>query len=147
MGFEALFPSVALTVRSDYMDESRELSAYTVSVSHLLDEAVEYLAKIQTLCEQEGIPLLLIKTPTAHYWNLVRSQNVTELAAEMGLEFIDYNLLTDAFGLDWSTDTYTWEGRRLNARGAEKFTRYLGENLLERWPLPDRRSEEAYTAL
>lgn len=36
------------------MDESRELSAYTVSVSHLLDEAVEYLAKIQTLCEQEG---------------------------------------------------------------------------------------------
>jgi|GEM_PF-505485 len=147
MGFEALFPSVALTVRSDYMDESRELSAYTVSISHLLDEAVEYLAKIQTLCEQEGIPLLLIKTPTAHYWNLLRSQNVTELAAEMGLEFIDYNLLTDAFGLDWSTDTYTWEGRRLNARGAEKFTRYLGENLLERWPLPDRRSEEAYTAL
>lgn len=98
------------------------------TTAELYEKNVEYFEKIVSLCRENGVELMLVKTPNnkttaqeAHY------KAIHALAAENGLELVDYNALYPEIGLDLKTDFY--DKSHLNFRGAEKFTRYFADTL------------------
>ena len=111
--------------------------------------AMEYLDRMRVLCEEKGIELILVKSPTdswAYHWYDEWDRQVCEYAEEHGLAY--YNLIDDAetMGIDWSVDTYD-AGVHLNVYGAEKLTRYFGEILAKDHAIPDRRGESDTAAV
>ena len=111
--------------------------------------AMEYLDRMRTLCAERGIELILIKAPTnfwRYYWYDEWDAQICDYAAEHGLSY--YNLIprSEEIGLDMSTDTYD-AGAHLNVYGAEKLTRYFGAILRDTHAIPDRRADEAASAV
>ena len=106
------------------------------------ENAWSYLEKMEKLCRENGIELVLIKAPSLYpYWYDEWEEQVEQFAEENGLRYLNFLELVEETGLDFSTDTYD-AGLHLNLSGAEKATRYLGRFLQEECGLPDRRGEE-----
>ena len=95
--------------------------------SEITEKNLLYLNKIIDLCEEQGVELMLVKTPSnatkeeKMYYNAVEA-----IAKEHDLDFVDYNLVYDEIGLDLKQDFY--DKSHLNVRGAEKFTKYFSES-------------------
>jgi hypothetical protein len=121
---------------------ARELSDYTFG-----DNAWKYLDKIRTLCEENGIELLLIKAPSLMpYWYDEYEEQVEEYADTYGLQYINFLELTDEIGIDYSKDTYD-AGLHMNLSGAEKLSHYLGNVLTEDYGVKDRRGDGELDAI
>ena len=102
-----------------------------------------YFKKIKSYCEDNGAKLILFSCPTTKHWNTARHNNITKLAKDLGLDYIDLNTLTDEVKIDWSMDTRD-SGDHLNHFGAVKVTDYIGKYLNDLGVFTDKRSEEAY---
>ena len=96
--------------------------------AELYEKNMEYFKKIIALCQEQGVELMLVKTPNnkttaqeAHY------RTITALVADYGLYLSDYNTMYPQIGLDLKTDFY--DKSHLNFRGAEKFTRFFAQEL------------------
>jgi len=106
-----------------------------------------YLDKITALCRDNGIELILIKTPSLHpYWYSQWDEQMVRYAAENGLTYINTLDLIDEIGLDFETDTYN-RGQGLNVFGAEKLSMFLGNYLRENSDLADHRSNPQLSAI
>ena len=116
----------------------------------LLDTALpqismDYLARMQALCEQYGAELVLIKSPTnsvKYYWYDEWDEQVRAYAQANNLTYYNFIGMDDELGLDWQTDTYDG-GVHLNVYGAEKLSEYFGAILTEAHAIPDRRTDTA----
>lgn len=117
--------------------------AAVTSRTPMSQKSEEYLEMIVDLCEEEGVPLVLICAP---YPVSNKEQSVynyvADFAAERGIPFVNYNLMYDELGIDFSTDFA--DDQHLNYLGAEKFTAAVGEYLTSNYELPDRRDEIGY---
>lgn len=114
-------------------DAAREISA----------PVLQYLEKIRLLCQQKGIPLLLVQLPSASSWSMEKHNAVQQYADAHGLPFVDLDYLREEFGLDWSVDTRDG-GDHLNCAGARKATLYLADYLQRSYSLPDHRQDAAF---
>ena len=109
----------------------------------------DYLDRMQALCEEKGIELILIKAPTnfwRYHWYDEWEQQIVDYAAERSLTYYNFIPLAEEIGLDWSTDTYD-AGAHLNVYGAEKLTAYFGQLLRDCHGLSDRRGDAALSAV
>ena len=110
----------------------------------IMEKEKQYLYKIISLCENENLPLLLLKTPALERkWEQEIYNTVAEIAEVDSLPFINMNLMDKEVGItaeDWSTD------RHMNGNGARKVAKYLGRYLAENYELPDRRGDEKYVS-
>ena len=79
---------------------------------------------IQALCEENGAQLILISSPSAKNWSYPNHNGIAALAAEMGLTYIDMNLMQDQLQIDWQVDTKD-AGDHMNWTGAQKVSRWL----------------------
>ena len=106
-------------------------------------EAWEYLLKIIELCREEGIELLLVKTPRAG-WNAAKHNLAAQVAEEWDVPFLDFNDvdIMEAMEFDYPLDAR--DGSHLNIYGAEKVGAYLGDYLVTHYDLKDRRGDAAY---
>lgn len=105
----------------------------------------EYARKIFELANERGIPLLLVGIPNPDYASDHLYYNTLwHIAAEYGFDGINYNQPDLRFGLRYSTDFADWQ--HLNVKGSVTFSRRLGIDLKERFALPDRRGDAAYTS-
>lgn len=110
------------------------------------DYAMSYLDKIRELCEQKGIPLVLIKAPSIEpVWYDNWEKQIDDYAAQYQLPYINYLELVDEIGIDYSTDTYDG-GLHMNLYGAEKCADYLGKFLKENFELADMRQDPQISA-
>ena len=101
----------------------------------------EYLDRIEALCREKGIALVLMKAPSLYpEWPEPYEEQVETYAEEHGLLYLNTLEEAEAIGLDFSTDTYD-EGLHLNVYGAEKVSSWLGRILKERYGLSDQRSD------
>lgn len=91
-------------------------------------ENVAYLHRIQTLCAERGIELLLFQAPTCSAIPDAWMARIRE-AAGPDARFVDFNEQFDAIGLDPETDFY--DAGHCSVTGAEKFSRVLGTYLAE----------------
>ena len=104
-----------------------------------------YVRKIFELANQKGIPVLLIGVPNPDYKiDHLSFNSLWSIAAEYGVEGINYNMPTLRFGLNFAKDFADWE--HLNVRGSITFSRKLGQDLKDRYDLPDHRGDEAYAS-
>lgn len=82
-----------------------------------------YFQKINELCNENGIILLLIKTPNIE-WGILEHSLTEELAQKSNLPFYDYNTFMNEIGIE-EQDCFL-DGAHLNYKGAEKLSAHLG---------------------
>lgn len=106
----------------------------------------EYLIKIMELAEETDTELLFIVAPYQgiNYWEKVMYNTVEELADNYGVPFIDFNEHYEEMELDSMTDCA--ESSHLNYSGSEKFSRYLGQYIVENYQIDDHRGDERYAS-
>ena len=117
------------------------------------DIPMEYLNKIATLCEENGIALFVVQFPMGTYqgddWPtftydfLCMSNTFFESLDGLGIPYKFYQK-TRELDLDWSSDYSDYT--HLNANGAIKVSENLGAFLSESYRLPDHRGEKRYTS-
>ncbi len=93
----------------------------------------EYLDKLVELCKENGIELVLVKTPTMFYSREAHN-TVSAYAYENGLEYIDFNeegIYHDA-GLIFAQDSCDTD--HVSVSGAMKVSDYVGEWLFDKVP-------------
>ena len=126
-------------------DSMADMSEVTES-SDLAPKSEEYLRKIIALAKEEDIPLVFMISP---YQGIVESEQIifnrcSEIAAEEGIPFLDFNQMYDELDLDPQTDMA--EASHLNYRGTAKLSSYLASWLSEHYSLPDHRGDEQYAS-
>lgn len=114
----------------------------TDKASDIAKAPKSYFDKMYKLCQDKGIEVVLISTPSAKNWNYWKHNGIAKLAKEYNLEYMDLNLI-DEVGIDWQKDTRD-KGDHVNHSGAVKVTKYLGEYLEKRDILEDHRGDDAY---
>ena len=110
-----------------------------------LETMKQYFDNIVSLCKENNITLVLMKTPRGdgsfgeNYHNCVQA-----LAEENRLVFIDFNekSLFDEINFDCSADCT--DVSHVNYFGAEKITRYLSDYLASNFTLKDQRENPDY---
>jgi len=108
------------------------------------DNSYAYLDKMTKLCKENGIELILIKSPSIYpYWYKEWDDQMVAYAKENNLKYINFLELADEIGIDYSTDTYD-AGLHLNLSGAEKLSDYFGKILIDEYGLEDHRNDEEY---
>ena len=101
----------------------------------------EYLERIVSLCREENIQLLLVKTPTTagteEKYNAMR-----DFAEEFGLEYLDFNEkdLYEELEYDFAADNREWS--HVNHWGAVKLCRKLGAVLRREYGVPQVRDSQ-----
>lgn len=101
------------------------------------------LDKLIGACRENNIKVVLVSMPAPVYWNYSRHNAVQEWADEYGLEYIDFNLMNDELGMDWSQDT-TDGGNHLSFSGTVKVCSWLADYLHKTYSLPDHRGDPQY---
>ena len=112
----------------------------------IADVCWEYLDKMRTLCEENGVELILMKAPTntpKWYWYESWDIAVEAYAERYNLRYYNFLNNIEEIGLDYTTDTYD-QGGHLNLSGAEKLSKYFGKIMTEELDLTDHRGDSAY---
>ena len=99
--------------------------------------------KMKEYCEARGAKLVLVSVPSTTNWNMENHNGIADFASDIGVEYIDMNLILDELALDWNTDTRDG-GDHMNLSGAEKVSSYIGKYLSNSGLLVDHRADEAY---
>lgn len=113
------------------------------------DVCWEYLDKMRTLCEENGVELILMKAPTGTakwYWYDQWDQQIREYAEAHGLKYYNFLQVTDEIGLDYTQDTYD-QGAHLNLTGAEKLSRYFGKILSTNHGIDGHKGDSTYESI
>ncbi len=106
-----------------------------------------FLEETIKLCKENGLELLLIKTPTSTpKWGPEFDAQIRQIAEENGIAYIDLDEHTDETGIDYSTDTQDG-GSHLNDFGAAKLSAYMGNCLRFVYGVADHRGDPAYDAV
>lgn len=122
-----------------YIPKGRVLADYSFG-----DNSYYYLDKMTKLCKENGIELILIKSPSVYpYWYPQWDQQMVDYAKKNDLKYINFLDLADEIGIEYDKDTFDG-GLHLNLSGAEKFSSYFGEILSREYNLPDHRNDEEY---
>ena len=118
---------------------------WTATKMAVNEHEMEYFRKILELCEQEGIPVMLVSYPYPDYANDHMYVNgLYKVAEEYGVSGINYNDPDLRFGLRYSSHFADWQ--HLNLKGSANFSRKLAEDILANYDIPDRRGDEAYAS-
>jgi hypothetical protein len=129
------------------VDEGDESGAVSDDAYQFSDYAMGYLDRMRTLCEENGIRLILMKAPSlSPQWYEQKEAQVVAYAEKYNLDYINFYHLIDELSIDYETDTYDG-GLHMNLSGADKMSAYLGAWLVENCGLTDHRSDEALAAV
>jgi len=102
-----------------------------------------WIEELYQLSVDEGFELVFFAAPTiVSYDEQGQINGVAKFAEEHDIDFFDFNRMSEELGFDYSTDFV--DNYHLNAYGADKLTRFLGEYLEETYDLEDHRGDEAY---
>ena len=101
--------------------------------------AAEYLEKLRDLCREENIVLRCFLSPAAETIPPELLEQLEGTVERLGLSTVNYSARMEDLALDWETDFF--DLRHLNYRGAEKFTRLLGEDLTGEGLAPGKASD------
>ena len=115
----------------------------TDSVEDIPEVSRVLLDKLISKCNENGIKMMFMETPTAKSWNYARHNAMVKYAKQKKIDFVDMNTLEGKYAIDWSTDTRDG-GRHLNCEGAEKVSAYLGKYISEHYSFKDKRDLEKY---
>ena len=109
----------------------------------LNEKTEKYYRKTIELAQENDIPLLIVISPYLisedHQMIFNRA---SDIADEYGVDFINYNLLSNDIGIDFTRDFADID--HLNYRGNQKYTKALAEYLSSNYQISDRRGDKKY---
>lgn len=105
---------------------------------------LQYMRQIMKICQEQGVQLMLFSAPSTTNWDYRHHNGIASLAEELGLTYIDMNLMPEEIPIDWKADTMD-NGNHMNCSGAEKVTGWLGEYLRETGLFADKRNDPSYS--
>lgn len=125
-------------------NEVTDYMAYTDEVDMPVTPNVISLKNFAKYCKNEGIPLVFVEMPSSYSWNYARYNAIQQIADEVGVEYLDLNLMYDEIGISME-DCYRDKGSHLNYAAASKSTVFLGNYIKEKYPfMIDHRSNPDY---
>ncbi|MDO4619778.1 MAG: hypothetical protein Q4B09_04055 [Lachnospiraceae bacterium] len=138
---------------------SGQQTAAVAQTEKAIDTSVElsgqskvYLQKLIELCEKQGTELMLLTVPTVGVGAITQSSidNRRNAAAAVSRFIKPYGIvhLNDFFygeelGIDPERDTS--DGHHMNALGAAKYTKRIGDYITKRYTLEDHREDSSYS--
>lgn len=117
--------------------------SYTNEVQSIPEKNAEYIKRIKSFCENKGAELVFLSIPSIQNYNYKKHNGIAKLAKDIGVEYIDMNLLKKEIPINWKTDTYD-KGDHMNYFGALKTTAYLGNYLAASGKFTDKRNDPNY---
>lgn len=121
----------------------KEYMKYSDVSAPILSTNKKYLNGIAKFCKNHGAKLVLISTPSTKNWNYQRHNAMEAVSKDLGVDYIDTNLLRDDIPIDWKKDTKD-KGDHLNYNGAVKLTDYIGKYLDDTKLFKDKRNDPSY---
>ena len=103
----------------------------------------QVLAHMVDDCRQRGIEIMLISTPSTTAMDSKRHNGLTQVAAELGIDYLDLNYGPNKMDIDWKKETRD-EGGHVNKHGAKRISNFLAGYLDKKYDLPDHRGEADY---
>lgn len=104
------------------------------------DFNLQWLIKLQQLCEESNIEFLVVKIPAVQWpqsyssaWTIEKYEKTRNICNDYGITYYDLLYDTDT-NLDWSKDSHDG-GFHLNFYGAQKVSRNLGNYLNRQYNL------------
>lgn len=96
----------------------------------ITDVALKYIPMIKELCDERGIPMIVVKSPNYLRWGRdgVRTGIVRDYCAQLGVPFVDFH--ASEYN-DFEIWDYGDQTGRLNVYGMRKFSETLGDYLQE----------------
>lgn len=122
---------------SEYMLPSEELAP-------IASKNIRHVENILSFCRERGVRLVLFSSPSTANWDYMRHNSVEQLAEELGVPYIDTNLMPEEIPIDWQKDTRD-HGDHMNYTGARKVSQYMGQYLADMALFEDKRTWESYT--
>ena len=109
------------------------------------ERQLEYFRMILALAREEGIPVQVVALPCPAYADEASYyQSLWNAARECGAAWTDYNQQSPGQTLNYDSDFA--DVHHLNVKGSMTFSRWLAEDLLAAYDLPDRRGDPAYAS-
>ena len=102
-----------------------------------------YLNKILKECNDNGIKVLFVSTPSYKSWNYAEYNSMIEFTNARQIPYLDFNP-NNLADINWQDETDD-KGDHINYKGAYKVTSYIGKYLMENYNLTDHRSDDNYT--
>ena len=121
-----------------YMEERGECDPFPAKNAPLVRDLLDR-------CREHGAQLMLVSAPSTVNWSDARHDSVAALARELGVPYLDMNLLPGEVPIDWQRDSYDG-GDHMNYRGARKVSACLGQYLAETGLFEDKRETPGYAA-
>ena len=121
---------------------------YTMETDEVFDiqeQPFLYLTKINELCKEKGITLILYSSPSPKCWTYAKHNAVKQFADKNNLDYIDLNLSLDQLSIDWTTDSRDG-GDHINYYGAKKVSAYMGSYLSGLNLLTDHREDPRFAS-
>lgn len=119
-----------------YMEERGECDPFPAKNAPLVRDLLER-------CREHGAQLMLVSAPSTINWSAARHDSVAALARELGVPYLDMNLMPGEVPIDWQQDSYDG-GDHMNYRGARKVSACLGQYLAETGLFEDKRENPGY---
>lgn len=132
-GFEWI-PSYQYLTPMDFETNSRNaLSEINLKTLH----------KVLNFCKEKELKVLFVVCPyqiTAG--EQAQYNTIKDIVTSYGFGFLNGNEYYDEMRMDFSRDFY--HSAHVNCYGAEKYTEFLGNYIMEHYELPDHREEDVY---
>ena len=119
-----------------------EYQPETTEETPWLDLSKEYMDKITALCKENGITLVLVKTPAARGWSVEDHNGAESYAQENGLAFYDLNTPKYYRAMDYDISVDNKDEGHVNIWGAAKIADLLGNLLISEQNAPSIKDEQ-----
>lgn len=107
----------------------------------ITEAAEKALHDILEKCKNENIEILFVATPyQTTEERQMQSNYMKSMIEEYGYQYLDFNKLEEDFSIDFSKDFYN--KTHVNAIGAEKVSKYLGQYIADHYDVKNDHSEE-----
>lgn len=102
------------------------------------------LTDLLDYCDDENLNVLFVVSPYFYTSDECEQYNtMSDMVTERGYSFINTNDYYDEMNLDFSKDFY--EGHHVNLFGAEKYTSFLADYIVDNYDMPDHRGDSSYS--
>ncbi len=117
------------------------------SETQFVTESLYYLKQMIDFCDENGLQLILIKTPMTNNWSSSDHNATQAIADEYGLEFLDFNFDPLLSELNYNTAVDSYDIIHLNYSGAKKLSLWMGQYLVDYCGATDVRGIPHYAYL
>ena len=112
----------------------------------LFEKTEKYYRATLELALEKKIPIIVVVSPYAgiNEGEQQMFNTASDIADEYDIPFINCNLINEEIGIDYAVDVADVE--HLNYKGNQKYSRFIGQYLVDKYGISDHRGDEKYSS-